>query len=86
VIVNFYNSILKYTHDEKSFECAGNITVRNLIAELGNHYGAGFAEFLSGENNCLILLNGKGLMTAQGLDTMLGANDKIDILPFISMG
>jgi molybdopterin converting factor small subunit len=84
--VLFYGAVLEYTNGEKSLEFDGCSNVRELINELGGHYGLRFREFLLGEETCFFLINGKGLMMTGGLNTSLGSDDKIEVLPFADAG
>jgi len=57
-----------------------------LIDELGSCFGPRFQAFLLGDETCLFLVNGKGILSTGGLDTGLVPGDKIEILPFIEAG
>ncbi|MCL2180695.1 MAG: MoaD/ThiS family protein [Treponema sp.] len=84
--INFYADLLKHTNNEKSFEAKYSSSIRELIDELGSHYGTQFKDFLLGEENCFFLVNGTGLMMTGGLDTKLKPDDKIEMLPFAEAG
>ena len=84
--VAFFGSITKYTNGEKTFSPKDLSTLRELIAELGEHYGEDFGSFLQGDETCLILLNGKGVALTGGLDSPLSMGDKVEVLPFVEAG
>lgn len=76
----------KYTEGEKSYEASGAGSVRALIEILGERFGERFHDFLLGGSNCFFLVNGTGIMTTGGLDTKLGAEDEVEVLPFVDGG
>ncbi|MCL2856269.1 MAG: MoaD/ThiS family protein [Oscillospiraceae bacterium] len=84
--VLFYGSVIDHAGEQQSFRLQGSETVRDLIDALGHHFGQKFKAFLLGDETCLFLINGKGIMTARGLDTKLEPEDKVEILPFIDAG
>ena len=84
--VLFYGNLLEYTNEEKSFELSDCSSVRELVCKLGEHFGEKLKVFLLGDDNCLFLVNGKGLMMTGGLDTKLQEDDKIEVLPFADAG
>ena len=84
--VTFYGLITRYTGGEKSYTPEVHSTVRGLLDELGGYYGDDFIAFVLGNETCIILINGKGIMLTGGLDSALQAGDKIDILPFVDAG
>jgi len=84
--VLFYGNVLEHTKNEKSYDADDCSNVRELINELGGHYGNSFKDFLSGEDTCLFLVNGKGIMMTGGLNTKLLSDDKIEVLPFTEAG
>ena len=84
--VLFYSNVLEYTKGEKSYTACNSASVRELIIELGEHYGDRLKEFLLGDSNCIFLVNSTGLMKTGGLDTKLKQGDKIEILPFADAG
>jgi len=84
--VLFYGNALQHTGGEQSFTAQESTSVRTLIDELGAHFGQGFKDFLLGEETCLILVNGKGLMPTGGIETALSPGDKIEVLPFVEAG
>jgi len=57
-----------------------------LFGELSRRYGEGFDSFIAGNDTCLILVNGKGVMMSGGLDAPLAEGDKIEILPVVIAG
>ena len=87
--VSFHGSVREFTNGEKSYDYpdpADRLSVRDLIGMLGSRFGERFREFLLGNETCLILINGRSLAMAGGLDAELKAGDKIDVLPFIEGG
>jgi len=85
--VTFYGNIKKYTNGEKIFSSkTTHQTLRELLAELGEFYGESFGQFLKNDDTCLILINGKGVALTGGVDSPLGAEDKVEILPFVVAG
>jgi len=86
MIVKFYAGITKYTNGEKSFSPMEHSNIRSLFTELSNHYGEQFGSFLSSNESCIILVNGKGIKLSGGPDTLLHKDDTIEILPFVDAG
>ena len=86
VTVLFYGSVIDHAGGQQSFRLQGSETVRDLIDELGHHFGQKFKAFLLRDETCLLLVNGKGIMTAGGIDTKLEPEDKVEVLPFIDAG
>ena len=84
--VKFYGSVIKFADNEKFCNIKNCTSVRELINELGDHYGMQLKEFILGGETCFILVNGKGIMMTGGLNTKLQPDDKIDILPFAEAG
>jgi len=84
--VTFYSSITKYTNGDKTFTPKNHPTLRELLKELGDHYGEDFISFIDDKDTCLILINGKGVKLSGGLDSPLESGDKVDILPFVDAG
>ena len=86
MIVSFYGKVTQYTNEDKSYTPNAHATLRGLIDELGEYYGEQFVSFISGNEACIILINGKGVMLSGGLDSALSLGDKIEILPFVDAG
>jgi molybdopterin converting factor small subunit len=86
VKVFFYGNVLDYTNNDKTYEAGNCSNVKELAGELENHYGTLFRDFLSGDENCFFLVNGKGLMMTGGMNTKLQPDDKIELLPFTEAG
>ena len=84
--VSFFGSVQQYTSGKESFEMEAALNIRELISLLGEVFGSVFLEFLYGDKTCVILVNGKGIMTTGGLDTPLHAADSIEVLPFVDGG
>jgi len=84
--VLFYGSVIDHAGGNQSFQFQGCESVRVLINELGRSFGERFKAFLLGDETCLFLVNGRGIITTGGLDTKLEPTDKIEILPFIEAG
>jgi molybdopterin converting factor small subunit len=84
--VLFYGNVLEYTRKEKSYNAGGCPDIRELINELGRYYGGSLSDFLLGEETCLFLVNGKGIILTGGLITKLRSDDKIEVLPFTEAG
>ena len=84
--VIFSGPIKKYTNGEGFYEPEGCSTLRGLFDELSRRYGEGFDSFITGNDACLILVNGKGTMMSGGLDSPLAQGDKIEILPVVIAG
>jgi molybdopterin converting factor small subunit len=84
--VFFYGNVLEYTNNEKSCETGNCFNVRELINELGNHYGERLKNFLLSKETCFFLVNGTGIMMTGGLETKLQSHDKIEVLPFAEAG
>jgi len=86
--VTFYGRISEYTNGDKTF-APGELsppTLRGLLDELCSFYGERFKSFINGNETCLILLNGNGIAFSGGLDSPIGPDDKVDILPFVDAG
>jgi len=84
--VLFHGNVREYTSDAESLEVGGARSVRELIALLGERYGAEFGAFLLGDDTCMYLVNGSGILTTGGLDTPLTSGDTVEILPFVDGG
>jgi len=84
--VIFYGNALKHTKNEKLYNAGDCPDIRELINELDGYYGGGLKDFLLGEETCLFLVNGKGIMMTGGLNTKLQSDDKIEVLPFAEAG
>ena len=84
--VLFYGSVIDQAKGVRSFQPQESTSVRTLIDELGAQFGQSFKAFLLGDETCLFLVNGSGLMATGGLDTPLCAEDKVEILPFVEAG
>ena len=84
--VLFYANARDYTNGEKSFEAEPARSVSALIDQLGEKFGEKLRKFLLADNTCFILVNGTGIMTTGGLDTLLHPGDKIEILPLVGGG
>ena len=84
--VVFYGGVREYTSGEKSFEAEETQCVRTLIDLLAERFGEQFKEFLLGDETCVFLVNGNGVVTTGGLDTLLSPADKVEILPFVDGG
>jgi molybdopterin converting factor small subunit len=86
MIVTFYGGITRYTNGDKSYTPKVHNTLRGLLEELGDYYGEMFVTFVTGNEACIILINGKGIMLSGGLDSMINPGDKIELLPFVDAG
>jgi len=88
MIVTFYGRITECTNGEKEFIPEPGVfsTLRGLLDELGSRYGEGFESLVNGNDTCLILVNGNGVAYSGGLDSPIGQDDKVDILPFVDAG
>ena len=88
MIVCFYGKVKQYTKNETIYSPAppAHSTLRDLLGELGGYYGKPFEDFIRGNESCLFLINGKGIMLSGGLDTPIKDGDKVDILPFVEAG
>jgi len=85
--VTFYGSVKKYTNGDKTFSPkTTHQTLRELLVELGEFYGEELKSFLQSDETCLMLINGKGIALSGGLDSPLGTDDKVEILPFVEAG
>jgi len=84
--VLFYSGALEHTGGARSYESNDSQDIRSLIDELGCHFGSRFKDFLVAGENCLLLLNGKGLMAAGGMGAKLQPGDTVEVLPFIEAG
>jgi len=84
--VFFYGSVLEHTSGAESTEIEVSPTLRALIDALGERFGDSFREFLLGEETCVFLVNGGGIVTTGGLNTPLQSSDKIEVLPFVDGG
>ena len=85
--VTFYGRITEYTNGDKTFApSAPHSNLRGLLGELGRHYGEAFESCIHGNETCLILVNGNGVMMSGGLDSSLKPDDRVDILPFVDAG
>jgi len=86
--VNFYGRIKEYTNGESVYipSIKTNSTLREILDELSSCFGNSFSNFISSNETCLFLVNGKGIAHTGGLDTPVGTGDKIEILPFVEAG
>jgi molybdopterin converting factor small subunit len=84
--VTFYGGITRYTNGDKIYLPKAHATLRGLLEELGDYYGEQFVSFVNGNETCIILINGKGVMLSGGLESALCTGDKIEILPFVDAG
>ena len=84
--VLFYSNVLEYTNGEKSYTAINSTSIRELVTELGEHFGEKLKEFLLGDGNCIFLVNGTGLMMTGGIETQIKQGDKVEILPFADAG
>jgi len=84
--VTFYGGVTRYTNGEKSYTPKVHATLRDLMGELGDYYGEQLVSFINGNETCIILINGKGIMLSGGPDSVLDSGDKIEILPFVDAG
>jgi len=84
--VTFFGSVQEYTSGDKTFSSADARSLRILIEQLGEHYGDRFKAFLTGDDACIFLVNGKSIAMTGGLDTPLGSDDTVDVLPFVPGG
>ena len=84
--VHFHGYVIDHAKGAASFQSETSETVRALIDELGDHFGQSFKDFLLGDETCLFLLNGRGLMTTGGFATKLSSEDKVEILPYVVAG
>jgi len=84
--VLFYGYVMDHAGGTQSAEVQDCASLRGLIDVLGDRFGADFRAFLLGDETCLFLVNGKGIMATGGLDTVLGAGDCVEVLPFIVAG
>jgi len=84
--VLFYGSVIDHTGGKNSFQPQNSTSVRMLMDELEHCFGSNCKAFLLGDETCLFLVNGKGILSTGGLDTTLAPGDKIEILPFIEAG
>jgi len=82
----FHGNVQTYTLGELKHEEKNAQNIRSLIDLLGNRYGEAFKAFLLAKDTCIILVNGKGIMTTGGLDTPLQSTDKVEVLPFVDAG
>ena len=69
-----------------SIEVEAVESLRILIDNLGEEFGATFHEYLLGEDTCFFLINGKSIMNTGGLNTLLKPEDKVEILPVVEAG
>ena len=84
--VTFFGVITRYTNGDKSYTPRAHADLRGLLEELCDYYGEKFTTFVNGNEACIILINGKGVMLSGGLDSTLNQGDKIEILPFVDAG
>ena len=84
--VLFYGYVMDRAGGAQSVEVQDCVSLRGLIDALGDRFGADFRAFLLGDETCLFLVNGKGIMATGGLDTPLGAGEQVEVLPFIVAG
>jgi len=85
--VKFYGSVQKHFSGDKLFHAeSADSDLSGLIDLLGERYGQPSKDFLYGENACLFLVNGSGIMSTGGLKTPLRAGDTVEILPFVDAG
>ena len=83
--VRFFGSVLECTNGENSFEPEHCDSMLRLIEVLSGRYGDPFAELVR-SNACFFLVNGKGIMSSGGLDTLLSQGDRVEVLPFVDAG
>jgi len=86
VTVVFYGSVIDRADGQDFVQLRNSVSVRTLIDELGRRFGPNFKTFLLGDETCLFLVNGRGILATGGLDTALAPGDKIEVLPFIEAG
>ena len=84
--IMFYGSVLDQTGGNKSLELENTKTVSALIDALAGLYGESFKKYLLGDDTCFFLVNGKSILATGGLDTPLGQDAKIEILPVAEAG
>ena len=84
--VFFYGSITRYTNGDKTFTPTVHAALRGVVEELREVYGEEFGTFIRGNETCIFLINGKGVMMSGGLDAPVCFGDKIEILPFVDAG
>ena len=84
--VLFYGYVVDRAGGVRSVEMPDCASLRVLIDALGSQFGADFRAFLLGDETCLFLVNGRGIMATGGLDTAFAAGDQVEILPFIVAG
>jgi molybdopterin converting factor small subunit len=84
--VTFYGLITRYTNGDSSYTPSTHATLRGLLKELGKVYGKQFVSFITGNESCIILINGKGIMLSGGLNSAISIGDRIEILPFVDAG
>ena len=84
--VTFYGGITRHTNGDNSFTPDAHATLRGVLEELSDEYGEEFKAFLHGNETCIFLINGQGVMMSGGLDSPVCVGDKIEILPFVDAG
>ena len=86
MFVAFYGGITRFTNGDNTYTPKAHATLRGLLEELAELYGEQFISFVYGNETCIILINGKGIMLSGGLDSVLDLDDKIEFLPFVDAG
>ena len=84
--VIFYGIVTRYTGGDKTFSPKSHSTLRGVVDELSGFYGEEFGAFIHGDETCIFLINGQGVMMSGGLDSPVCFGDKIEILPFVDAG
>ena len=84
--VVFYGSLLEQTKGENSISIKNCPTLRHLLDELENRYGGNIGNLIAEGGTYLLIVNGKGVKAAGGLDTGLNEGDIIEILPTFDAG
>lgn len=90
MVVRFFASLRDITQERK-IECDPcPSTLRELLRQLCERYGPGFQRWVfEGEDmgdSILVVINGQDARHCAGLDTRLGPDDVISILPIMAGG
>jgi len=92
ITVKFFTSLREITgKKEDEIQSSSVVTVEELLTQLSKKYGKQFTEYVYDEKGKVrthiqILVNGRGIIALQGLETKLKEGDNLAILPPVGGG